>query len=157
MRWNDLKEQVCRWSRKNFGEQGPCRLVCGVAEVLLYEYPLASSAAERADALADASIFMLNLIGVLGLDADEVFESDEEPRLSGDAVVAKLARAALKIEQGIRQDEDHRATALLCLQQLACLIREQAEDAGLDHYLLVNRVWTWVVSGRDWRSDQEKS
>jgi hypothetical protein len=63
--------------------------------------------------------------------------------------VGKLCHAILKVDQGIRGDEDHKLAAWGAIGQIVYFLASFADDYGWDFTTIV-RVTVSKVLGRDW-------
>jgi NTP pyrophosphatase (non-canonical NTP hydrolase) len=169
-----LSEEVHEWSYKNFGEQHASRQITGIGEELgelagslLNENQSRERLSEQSeivDAVADAGIYAMDLVGNMGLDLKpHLYPVPVGPpevfwHLKMQWEYGKICHIHLKHEQGIRQGSfDGLPREALIVQKMS----EAAVDllATFTGFLHARNVVfddalksTWLnVSKRDWQ------
>lgn len=163
----DVQEQQRPWVKWNFGDRPAEQPLLGIieefGELAATNYVIGDCAAERADAIADAMIFICDYASAMGLDAGAFVESMDEidgPYSIDDAMVellhqlGRLSHAHLKKRQGIRSTENHDEVIPAVLGQLVAIGSRLMIDSGWNPADIVWSTWV-VVRQRDWKSNPD--
>lgn len=169
MSLSSLQADVGAWSRENFGDQPRVLPLLGICEEL-GEYCAANSADDELDALADIGIFMLDFCSrsSINLEYELVVRAPRaRPRkfqqytdnyqvnqiLYAYNSISLAQRAVLKIEQGIRKNEDHFNDLCHALVDLWYSCDNLASLWGEAMASIVRKTWRRVVSKRSWTGE----
>jgi hypothetical protein len=144
-------EQV-GWVLKNFPGRMAHMPLLGVVEEL-GEYEDATNTPDVLDALGDTVIFMSDLCQAHEFDLEAIAKDAsyiEVPAKSLLYIVGRIAKARLKLEQGIRGSKAEHLTSMR--QNLVLLYRQLQKMAAWNHQDLEQIAWeTWQkVRLRDW-------
>lgn len=116
--WGALQDRLYRWQVNTYGVPQPALLCLGVVEEA-GELADSFEHADEADAIADVTIFAIQLATCYRLDAgaliDAAFPTDE---VDWCGTLGKLSHAVLKSEQGIRGLGDKEAARKAVARQL---------------------------------------
>lgn len=160
----ELEKAVGDWSYRNFGNQPAWKPLLGIVEEV-GELATAPTRDEVLDACGDVVIYMADFcsrepfvslvqVAEIELTGDEAQATDEEDLAW---IVGKICHHYLKLQQGIRKNENHveeihRHLALLlgCLVGILSVNLILPEGGVIDS--VVAGVWT-SVSKRDWKKN----
>ncbi len=100
--WGALQDRLYRWQVATYGLPQPAMLCLGVVEEV-GELDDADSYAEEADAIADVTIFAVQLATCYRLDAGALIDwAHPTDEVGWRGTLGRLSHAVLKSEQGIR-------------------------------------------------------
>ena len=158
--WNEFRDAVGAWSRRNFGDQDALNPLLGTFEELgeLIDVPGRSY-----DAVADFMIFLADFCARSGLDLQRVVLGNPATdrvlqKPTSDialSAVGKICHSVLKLRQGIRTNESHEDNLYKALTKLVFWLRSKLPDSSLDGLCnTVVPVWQKVAQ-RDWNKDKK--
>lgn len=170
-----IQHEIGLWSHENFGDQPYTNPLLGVAEES-GEFFEAVTLADMYDAAADAMIFMMDFLERYSKENTsidhlylpeclshwdqhgnwEVFKEhgvfNAIPVFTG-----KLCRSVLKLNQGIRKNEDHfdnLRNSVACLwlayDRIINYVNEEKEAQYANLFDAVTNTWASIVQKRDW-------
>lgn len=165
MNWNEFRDDVCNWSKKNFGDQTTLRPFVGIIEEA-GELAAAMGSGHIYDAIGDIMVYLADFTGRRAIDMHALVinplnaPAGKTPHeylhdfKAAMAIFGRTCHAVLKIEQRIRVNENHQAALLDALKELVLWTRGQSGDTSLDAFeRIVLNVWA-EVKNRDWSSNK---
>lgn len=161
-----LQEEMKPWVQHNFGDRPASQPLRGIIEELGEIFEAWDNDCEDevlADGVADCIIFMADYCNTRGYSLDEIdgnrLGSWHSIHIASDLLqlIGKLAHHDLKLEQGIRKNEDHEREIKFFLSAILDFLEYVVNgldlDATFDTYLdLVEETWN-KVKKRDWKKN----
>lgn len=143
--WNKFRDEVGRWSTRNFPKNKPHHPLLGIVEEL-GEFHQAASNEEREDALADATIYLADYCFRNNLEMDFWLHHI----MSQEVIIGTLCHFHLKGEQGIRYDKKEIVDLkAVTASKVLTLLKMKSNMFNIDFESAVLRTWA-EVSKRDW-------
>lgn len=149
------------WADHNFGSDTdlqnvwlPFAAFAGIVEEL-GEYERAETRQEQLDAIADATIFLIDMCGRKRLQLADILDNDQpfDKHDSMAVVCGRIAHSMLKSAQGIRGNTDHSSELNAGIKSLVWWLEFEAEMLGENLFEdLLPNVWS-TVKRRDWKAD----
>lgn len=165
MIWTALQREVIEWSTKNFGNRSTLQPFLGLVEEFTELCQALDLRDEKGidDALGDFFIYLADYTGMRGLDMNRIcsnilwsstpYNSVQVHCLEIFRFLGEASHPALKWEQGIRINEDHKNNLEILLRktvQVLCkLVRKNSEDLFVK---CISPTWE-EVKQRDWKSN----
>jgi len=163
MTFNEFQSEVYEWSFANFGDQSSLKPLLGVFEEI-GEYYEAETIEDKDDAVADAMIYIADFTARRGIDLGLVVSRIDAlgPMSSSRSrerccIIdeGKLCHSVLKLEQGIRGNEDHGDVMCDALARIIEWCRWSGGGGPIELFLtrIVLPVWA-DVKLRDWSKNK---
>lgn len=159
--WNKFRDEVGAWSRKNFGSQSRLIPLLGMLEEIGEMFD--SLPGQIYDCCGDFMIYLADFCSRAKLDLHLVIMGNPAKNRACDnptsdqvmAAIGKVCHSIIKMQQGIRTNEDHEKVLYESLTQLVLWVRGRLPDTSLDclHSIIAN-VWKAQVSKRDWKKNR---
>jgi NTP pyrophosphatase (non-canonical NTP hydrolase) len=154
-----------QWADENFGTGTeetrkwlPFGAFSGIVEEI-GEYFAADEIAKQADALADTTIYLIDLCGRMGIQLADVLADENGEFVPQDlrdciqCILGKIAHAMLKSAQGIRNAENHAQELRTGIRSLVAWLELEADLLNCDLLdELLPEVWS-SVKRRNWVAD----
>ena len=150
-RLNQIQSEILTWSKQNFPNNRPIHPLLGIFEEF-GEYKEAITPDEKADAIGDALIYMLDYAARVNVKASYIFGNYKKP-LPAIIIFGRLSHHNLKLEQNIRKNEDHLAHIKSLLVSVKDKLYFYAMDCGIDPISTLEETWT-QVSKRNWQENR---
>ena len=158
--WNKFRDEVGAWSRENFGPQSRLIPLLGLFEEVGEIFEDLPGAVY--DGCGDFMIFLADFCSRAKLDLERIVIGNPvkdfvEGKSTAERVmiaIGKVCHSVIKIQQGIRTDEDHERVLYESLTQLVLWIRGRMPDTTLDG-LCETATGTWTVFRSQGCAEQE--
>lgn len=162
--WREFSTQVYAWAKRNFGVTDPLYPIAGIVEELA-EFTSAFYVASRnpdceecKDGMADCMVYIGHYCGMREFDLDEIIGSIKEVAINlhmeREFIIAagNLCHGQLKLNQNIRQNEDHDQTIRDAITSIIGLFFYMYSPDAVRR--ITGEVWS-KVSQRDWKKNKE--
>ena len=158
--WNKFRDEVGAWSRNNFSTQSRLIPLLGMFEEIGEVFDGLSG--QIYDCCGDFMIFLADFCSRAKLDlqaiviGNPVKDHARDKMTSDQAMVAigKVCHSVIKLQQGIRTNENHEKVLYESLTRLVLWIRSRLPDSTMDG-LCTTADNTWkIVSKRDWKKNK---
>jgi len=161
--FDEFQEEVHTWSLQNFGEQPSLNPLLGVIEEI-GEYYSSDSLEDKMDSVADAMIYIADFAARRGMSLDLIVKRIgscgplSSPHSRDECCIidiGNLCHSVLKLEQGIRVDENHDEALLVSLARIIDWCRWSGGGGPMGLFLVTVVLPVWdKVKQRDWKANK---
>jgi len=159
--YQKIQDEQVPWVKHNFPGRPPHQPLMGITEELgeFVDALEVYAHQDMMDALADIMIYFCDYASACEIKVSDLYiESLNyfENRLQSISILGKLHHHRLKLDQGIRKNEDHAAMTFEYMAKLfawchvTCL-----RKTGKPLVLVTTDVWENIVKKRDWQANKD--